>query len=124
MPIRNTVLNEVSNPSVSGKPQRVPHATHHDRNADSTLTLRNLDDNICDVLNKIKTKKISNVVIDILNIYSFPGKFDSFKTIISANVDVMIIVETKLDDSYSTSQFCMHGYSKPFRGDRCTVEGF
>ena len=30
----------------------------------------------------------------------------------------MIIVETKLDDSYPTSQLYIHAYSKPFRGDR------
>ena len=57
-------------------------------------------------------------MIGLLNINSFASKFDSFKTIISGKVDVVIIVETKLDDSYPTSQFYMHGYSKPFRGDR------
>ena len=30
----------------------------------------------------------------------------------------MIIVKTKLDDSYPTSQFYIDGYSEPFRRDR------
>ena len=57
-------------------------------------------------------------MIGLLNINSFSGKFDFLKTIISGKVDVMIVVETKLDDSYPTSQFYINGYSKPFRRDR------
>ena len=129
---RNTVLNEFSKPIYNreipksypiGKSQRVTHANHNYKNADTTPTRGNLDDNICDVLSKIKTKQINVVVIGLLNINSFAGKFDSFKTIISGKVDVTIIVETKLDDSYLTSQFYIHCYSKPFRGDRNKYDG-
>ena len=63
-------------------------------------------------------------MIGLLNINSFPGKFDSFKTIISGKVDVMIIVKTKLDDSYPTSQFYIDGYSEPFRRDRNKYGGY
>ena len=33
-------------------------------------------------------------------------------------IDVMIIVESKLDDSFPTSQFLIDGYGIPFRRDR------
>ena len=34
------------------------------------------------------------------------------------NIDILIITESKLDDSYPTSQFLIEGYKKPFRLDR------
>ena len=38
--------------------------------------------------------------------------------IVIDKIDVMVLVETKLDDTYPTSQFFMGGYSRPFRRDR------
>ena len=37
---------------------------------------------------------------------------------ISDNVDVLVITETKLDDSFPTGQFFIDGFSTPFRLDR------
>ena len=39
------------------------------------------------------------------------------------HIDVMIIVETKLDDSFPTSQFYIDGYATPFRRDRNKFRG-
>ena len=77
-----------------------------------------VSDDICVALNNIKTKALNNIMIGLLNVNSLSGKFDILKTVISGKIDVMTIVETKLDDSYPTSQFLMNGYSKPFRLDR------
>ena len=49
---------------------------------------------------------------------SLNSKFDDIQCIIPGNIDVMIFVETKLDDSFPTSQFSMDGFAKPFRRDR------
>ena len=35
-----------------------------------------------------------------------------------ANIDILVITETKLDDSIASSQFIINGYSKPYRLDR------
>ena len=48
----------------------------------------------------------------------FAGKYDDFKLIIPGNIDIMTLVETKLDNSYSTSQFLIDSYSTPFRRDQ------
>ena len=40
------------------------------------------------------------------------------KLIIPGNIDVMVIGESKLDDSYPISQFLIDGCSEPFRLDR------
>ena len=108
----NCVIKGITTPPVIVGHQNEFCATVHNSN----FELKN--DDICSVLNKIKTKSFNNVVIALLNVNSICGKFDSLKTIISGKIDVMIIVETKLDNSYPTSQFFMHGYSKPFRMNR------
>ena len=33
-------------------------------------------------------------------------------------VDILVLTETKLDNSFPTNQFLIEGYSKPFRLDR------
>ena len=66
------------------------------------------------------------------------NKFDSLGNIINNNIDILIISETKLDPSFPTGQFHIHGFSEPFRFDisvhlwrytevilsKMTVEGF
>ena len=38
--------------------------------------------------------------------------------IISGNIDILMVSETKLDNSFSVSQFLIDGYCPPFRLDR------
>ena len=45
------------------------------------------------------------------------NKFDILTDQITGNVDVMVISETKLDDSFPEGQFKIPGYSSPFRLD-------
>ena len=61
---------------------------------------------------------LNNVIIDLLNVNHFAGKYNDFKLIIPGNIDIMILVETKLGNSYPTSQFLIDSYSTPFRRDR------
>ena len=64
----------------------------------------------------LRAYRISNV--GTLNINSIRNKFDELKMSISGNVDVLVITETKLDDSFPTGQFFIEGFSTPFRLDR------
>ena len=41
------------------------------------------------------------------------NKFTDFQEIISRNVDVVSIVETKIDASFPTAQFALEGYHSP-----------
>ena len=43
--------------------------------------------------------------------------------IIEKNIDIMMFSETKLDESYPSSQFIMQGFSPPFRLDRSIYGG-
>ena len=58
------------------------------------------------------------MIIRTLNINSFSSKFDDLKVLISGMFDILIITETKLDDTYPISQFHIDGYSMPYRLDR------
>ena len=51
------------------------------------------------------------------------NKFEQLKIIVSGNVDILVIIETKIDDTFPTSQFLIEGYSKPYRLDRNRYAG-
>ena len=42
---------------------------------------------------------------------------------ITKYVDILLLSETKLDDSFPTGKFSLNGYSKPYRLDRCSNGG-
>ena len=69
-------------------------------------------------LDKIRTKNFHMLIIGNLNINSLSSKFDHLKLLIQGKVDILIITETKLDDSFPIDQFIISGYSKPYRLDR------
>ena len=70
------------------------------------------------ILNNIRDKNVNKLVIGNLNINTFAGKFDQFKIIIQGKLDIIVVTETKLDDSYPTSQFFIEGFCKQYRMDR------
>ena len=44
-------------------------------------------------------------------------KFDNLKLIINENLDVLCIAESKIDKYFTTAQFMLPGYHKPYRLD-------
>ena len=69
-------------------------------------------------LKRYRIKNLHRVIIATLNVASLPNKFDQLKLTIGNNIDVLVLTETKLDDSFPTSQFVLDGYSIPYRRDR------
>ena len=64
------------------------------------------------------TKKHPNrVITGHINISSIRNKFDHLIAITKGNVDVLMISETKLDESFPSMQFSIDGYNI-FRSDR------
>ena len=63
-------------------------------------------------------KNINIVIIAHLNINSISQKFDQLAFLIRDNVDILVVGETKLDDTFPTSQFHIDGFSQPYRLDR------
>ena len=53
-----------------------------------------------------------------MNINSLPTKFEQLKLIIENYPDFLFLVGTKLDSSFTTDQFVINGFAKPYRLDR------
>ena len=67
----------------------------------------NKPDDISTILKDIKLRNVKRLTITSLNINYVANKFEQLK-----------IIETKIDDTFPTSQFLIEGYSKPYRQDR------
>ena len=74
-----------------------------------------------DTITDLRTFRIkypSNVIIDHLNINSIRKKFELLSFLIGGKVGILLIIETKIDGTFPTSQFLMSGYSNVYRLDR------
>ena len=67
---------------------------------------------------KLRINNGSKIFIGNLNINSLPNKFDQLKELVLKFADILVITETKLEDTFPTSQFLVDGFSEPFRLDR------
>ena len=71
-----------------------------------------------DDLKYIRLDNLNKLVIAHLNINSIRNKFDFLVEKIKGNVDILMISETKLDDSLPIGQFLIDNFSEPIRLDR------
>jgi len=79
----------------------------------------------CDLL-KMKKLRLQNpkkIIMGHLNINSVPNKFDGIMDVIKEKLDIFLISETKIDDSFPEAQFFYNGYSLPHRRDRAIGAG-
>ena len=58
-------------------------------------------------MNDIRIRNKNNLIVGNLNINSYAGKFDQFRTIIKNNLDIFVIKETKRNDSFLTPSFIL-----------------
>ena len=59
-----------------------------------------------------------NQTIGQININSILSKFNLLKELVLKHVDILVVCETKLDETFPSSQFHMAGFSLPYRLDR------
>ena len=69
-------------------------------------------------IKNIKYNYLNNIVVWHLNIISIRNKFQCQKYIVGENIDILLISETKLNESFPDGQFIMDGFQVPFREDR------
>ena len=69
-------------------------------------------------LESIRKNNSKKIIVAHLTINSIRNKFDYFSDIVKDNIDILMISESKLDDSFHDSQFLIEGFSKTFRLDR------
>ena len=69
-------------------------------------------------LKNLRLKNVGRLVIGCFNINSIRNKFEGLKVFVSDNIDILIVAETKIDNSFPKGQFFIHGYSEPLPLDR------
>ena len=71
-----------------------------------------------DGLKEYKIRNVNNLVVGSININSIRNKHDQLKLLVDRNIDILIIEETKIDNTFPAGQFFIDGYMPPFRRDR------
>ena len=70
------------------------------------------------VLTNLKLRNVNRILCAQININSIRNKFDQLKSMISGKIDILVITEAKLNDSFPEAQFFLEGYTMPYRLDR------
>ena len=73
--------------------------------------------NSLDGLKSLRIHNHSNIILSYLNVNSIRNKFDDLELMVNENLDILCIAETKIDQSFPTTQFLLPGYHKPYRLD-------
>ena len=76
-----------------------------------------------ETLKAIRKHNLNRIVVAHLHINSLRNKSDYLIEQITGNIDILMILETKLDSSFPTGQFLVNGYSEPFRIDQNSQGG-
>ena len=70
------------------------------------------------ILSDLKKKNADRPIIGQLNINSITTKFEPLMSLFKDNIDLLMVSETKLDETFPPGQFKIDGYSTPIRLDR------
>ena len=74
-------------------------------------------------LQNLRLKNVDKIIIGHININSIRNKIHILSDMVGEKVDILLISETKLDDTFPKSQFLLQGYSEPSRLDRTANGG-
>ena len=83
-----------------------------------SVTLEKANSDVYSNLENIRKNNSKKIIIAHLNINSIRNKFAFLTVIVEDNIDILMISEPKLDDSFTDSQFLIEGFGKPFPLDR------
>ena len=61
---------------------------------------------------------INETIVAHLNVNSLRNKFDSLAGQMTGNIDILMVSDVKLDESFLISQFIIKGFGVPYRVDR------
>ena len=74
-------------------------------------------------LKNIRMRNMNRIIIGQLNINPLRNIFESLPEQINGNVDILLILKTKLDNSFPNGQFLIKRYSAPYRLDQDAQRG-
>ena len=75
------------------------------------------------ILKKLRVMNNNRLIVAHLNINFLVNKFEALKSLVEGKVDILLISETKIDESFPLAQFILKGCSTPFRADRNSQGG-
>ena len=102
----------------------VRNISNHNENTNlNSTSISNDDTDAYTILKDLKSRNTNRIIFSHLNINSIRNKFDMLSDLVANKVDVLLISETKLDDSFPTGMFLIPGFSKPYRLDRTSNGG-
>ena len=64
-------------------------------------------------LNELRMKNPQKVMLGHLNINSIPNKFEGIMDLVAKILDIFLILETNIDNSFPDAQLSYKGYPKP-----------
>ena len=70
------------------------------------------------LLKQLKLHNVNRIIYAHINISSLRNKFEQLKSMITSVMDIVVITETKLGESFIEARFLINGFSKPYRLDR------
>ena len=73
---------------------------------DETVKEEDVKSSLCN----LKLRNLNRLIFGQININSIRNKFELLCSLISNNTDVLLISETKIDNAFPVSQFCVPGY--------------
>ena len=89
---------------------------HNEESDDSAA--KEEEDNLPDcILQNLRIRNINKIIVGHLNINSIRNKFELFADLVKGRVDIILVSETKLNNSFPKPQFNIEGYSA-LRRDR------
>ena len=87
-------------------------------NQASTKSINVTSPNLLFKNKKLRIRNPNEVIIGNLNINSLPNKFEQLKDIVVQHIDILVLTETKFDDTFPTAQFLVNGFSELNSRDR------
>ena len=69
-------------------------------------------------LKNIRISNMNKLIFGHLHINSLRNKFELLSKQVKGSIDILMVCETKLDDSFPEGQFLIEGFHSPFRFDR------
>ena len=69
-------------------------------------------------LSIIRQRNIGKIIVARLNINPLRNKFDSLIDQVTGRIDILMVSETKLDESFPIGQFVIEGFGVSYNVDR------
>ena len=88
-----------------------------DDKIDCILEKGNSNENFQYYLSSLRRKNLNRVILAKVNINSIRNKFSLTAEGIKRKVDVLMISETKIDETFSDRQFYIEAFTPPYKFD-------